>query len=277
MFERYTEKARRVIFFARYEASQFGSPYIETEHLLLGLLRESRALVNRLLPQLREPIVRKQIEEHSPNRAIISTSVDLPLSNEAKRVLAYASEEAEQLKDQHIGSEHLLPSLLREEGFFSAQLLKELGGADLLALRSQIGQLLRPWEGGKTDLPLAQRSRAPGIEVHGARMDADFIRDALMRCREESWYWRKNRWKVVKVDGTISFDLGLAEDSQNFTLMRGGWKKDRCAVCRWPLLESSDPVHGTGYTNGRDWLCTECYEKFWNQSDTLPPTAPKGT
>ena len=47
MFERYTEKARRVIFFARYEASQFGSPYIETEHLLLGLLREDKAMANR--------------------------------------------------------------------------------------------------------------------------------------------------------------------------------------------------------------------------------------
>ena len=51
MFERYTEKARRVIFFARYEASQFGSPYIETEHLLLGLLREDKALTNRFLRQ----------------------------------------------------------------------------------------------------------------------------------------------------------------------------------------------------------------------------------
>ena len=49
MFERYTEKARRVIFFARYEASQVGSPYIETEHLLLGLLREDKALARRLL------------------------------------------------------------------------------------------------------------------------------------------------------------------------------------------------------------------------------------
>ena len=49
MFERYTEKARRIIFFGRYEASQFGSPYIETEHLLLGLLREDKALANRFL------------------------------------------------------------------------------------------------------------------------------------------------------------------------------------------------------------------------------------
>jgi ATP-dependent Clp protease ATP-binding subunit ClpA len=49
MFERYTEKARRVIFFARYEASQFGSPYIETEHMLLGILREDKRLTNRFL------------------------------------------------------------------------------------------------------------------------------------------------------------------------------------------------------------------------------------
>jgi len=56
MFERYTEKARRVIFFARYEASQFGSPYIETEHLLLGLLREDKQLANRFLRPMRPSI-----------------------------------------------------------------------------------------------------------------------------------------------------------------------------------------------------------------------------
>jgi ATP-dependent Clp protease ATP-binding subunit ClpC len=58
MFERYTEKARRTIFFARYEASHFGSPYIETEHLLLGLLRENHELV-RLLPQGSGEFIRK--------------------------------------------------------------------------------------------------------------------------------------------------------------------------------------------------------------------------
>ena len=63
MFERYTEKARRVIFFARYEASQFGSPYIETEHLLLGLLREDKALANRFLrSHAAIESIRKQIE-----------------------------------------------------------------------------------------------------------------------------------------------------------------------------------------------------------------------
>ena len=84
MFERYTEKARRVIFFARYEASQFGSPYIETEHLLLGLLREDKALTNRFLrSHASVESIRKQIEGHTTIREKVSTSVDLPLSNDA--------------------------------------------------------------------------------------------------------------------------------------------------------------------------------------------------
>src|ERR1700674_2070517 len=96
MFERYTEKARRVIFYARYESSQFGSPYIETEHGLLGLLREDKALANRCL-RSDAPLesIRKQIERQTTVREKISTSVDLPLSNECKRILAYAAEEAE--------------------------------------------------------------------------------------------------------------------------------------------------------------------------------------
>ena len=128
MFERYTEKARRVIFFARYEASQFGSPYIETEHLLLGLLREDKTLTNRFLrSHTSVESIRKQIEGHTTIREKVSTSVDLPLSNECKRVLAYAAEEAERLSHKHIGTEHLLLGLLREEKCFAAEILTERG------------------------------------------------------------------------------------------------------------------------------------------------------
>src|ERR1700709_2797920 len=128
MFERYTEKARRVIFFARYEASQFGSPYIETEHLLLGLLREDKALTNKFLrSHASVESIRKQIEGHTTIRERISTSVDLPLSNECKRVLAYSAEEAERLSHRHIGAEHLLLGLLREESCFAAEILQERG------------------------------------------------------------------------------------------------------------------------------------------------------
>ncbi|MGB6831716.1 MAG: Clp protease N-terminal domain-containing protein, partial [Terracidiphilus sp.] len=141
MFERYTEKARRVIFFARYEASQFGSPYIETEFILLGLLREDKALTNRFLHS-RSSVesIRKKIEEHTPIREKVSTSVDLPVSNESKRVMAYAAEEAEQLGHKHIGTEHLLLGVLREDECFAAQLLKERG-IELNKVRKELEQV----------------------------------------------------------------------------------------------------------------------------------------
>src|SRR5262245_44833696 len=141
MFERYTEKARRVIFFARYEASQFGSPYIETEHLLLGLLREDKALTNRFLRSHASSVesIRKQIEGHTTIREKVSTSVDLPLSNECKRVLAYAAEEAERLSHKHIGTEHLLLGVLREEKCFAAEILHERG-LRLSAIREELAR-----------------------------------------------------------------------------------------------------------------------------------------
>lgn len=127
MFERYTEKARRVIFFARYEASQFGAPQIETEHVLLGLLREDKSLTTRFFSHSRASIesIRKEIEGRTIMRERISTSVDLPLSVEAKHVLAFAAEESEQLSHRHIGTEHLLLGLLREEHSIAAKVLAE--------------------------------------------------------------------------------------------------------------------------------------------------------
>ena len=97
MFERYTERARRVIFFARYEASQLGSGAIETEHLLLGLIREGKGLTSRLFAKghLSMDQIRKDVEGRSPYREKVSTSVEIPLSAESKRVLGHAAEEAE--------------------------------------------------------------------------------------------------------------------------------------------------------------------------------------
>jgi hypothetical protein len=148
MFERFTEKARRVIFFARYEASQFGSPYIETEQLLLGLLREDKSLANRFLhSHAVVESIRKQIEDRTVVREKTSTSVDLPLSHECKRALAYGSEESERLKHKHIDTGHLLLGLLREEKCFAAQLLREQGlTVDSVrdALRQEVPQQQNP-------------------------------------------------------------------------------------------------------------------------------------
>jgi ATP-dependent Clp protease ATP-binding subunit ClpC len=139
MFEKYTEKARRVIFFARYEASQYGSPYIETEHLLLGLLREDKALANRFL-RTHGTIesIRKEIEARITIRERISTSVDVPLSQECKRiVINHSMEEAERLNHKHVGTEHLLLGILREEKCFAAEILQERG-LRLSALREEL-------------------------------------------------------------------------------------------------------------------------------------------
>src|ERR1700739_2403324 len=140
MFERYTEKARRVIFFARYEASQYGSPYIETEHLLLGLLREDKALANRFLRTHGSiESIRKEIESRITVRERISTSVEVPLSQECKRILNYAAEEAERLGHKHVGTEHLLLGILREEKCFGAEILAERG-LRLSSLREELAR-----------------------------------------------------------------------------------------------------------------------------------------
>jgi hypothetical protein len=127
MFERYTERARRVVFFARYEASQFGSTTIESEHLLLGLIRAHTDLIHRLAPEA--PSVHdisKQVTAHLTVREKVSTSIDMPLSNECKRILAYSAEEAERLAARLIDTEHVLLGMLRED-CLAAKVLYQLG------------------------------------------------------------------------------------------------------------------------------------------------------
>jgi hypothetical protein len=256
MFERYTEKARRTIFFARYEAIQFGSPYIETEHLLLGLMREDKRWT-----ELQQQVARKQVASRSGSPKI-SITVDLPLSTESKRVLAFGAEEADRLGHRHIGTEHLLLGLLREKDGLAAVILRQQG-LELKQLRDELGKVSPALHAGQT-----QRVPRDRIQIHSSLWDADFIRDAVAKCREYAWHWHKRSWTprdvvVYRENGSVSFDLGLVEDPAHFDLAKAGWKKDHCAVCRWELFESQDePEHGIGYTNGREWLCTECYEKF---------------
>jgi ClpA/ClpB-like protein len=133
----YTEKARRTMFFGRHEASQFGSPYIESEHLLLGLLREDKAL-HTFLPHGGVESIRKGVEGQTVIREKVPTSADLPLSNECKRILAYAAEEADKLSHKYISTGHLFLGLLREQDCFAAKLLRERGIALEMA-REQIG------------------------------------------------------------------------------------------------------------------------------------------
>ncbi|MEZ5306117.1 MAG: ATP-dependent Clp protease ATP-binding subunit [Pyrinomonadaceae bacterium] len=126
MFERYTEKARRVIFFARYEALQYGSQVISPEHILLGLMREDKTISARFFPyrhNLTVDAIRKEVEERIVQRERIPQSAELHLAPETKRILALTKDEAERLNNKHIGVEHLLLGILREEDSIAAEIL----------------------------------------------------------------------------------------------------------------------------------------------------------
>jgi len=130
MFERYTERSRRVIFFARYEALQYGSPVIAPEHILLGLMREDKSISARFFPfrqALTVDSVRRQVEERIVFRDRIPQSAELHLSPEVKRILFYASEESRHLKNKYIGPEHLLLGMIREENSIAAEILFQYG------------------------------------------------------------------------------------------------------------------------------------------------------
>lgn len=141
MFDRYTELARRTLFYARFEAGQLGGNSIETEHLLLGLIRESGATVGRILVDagLAYRAVRQSIEGLTKHRlkSQIPTSVEIPISGETQRVLQYAAEEADGLGHRQIGTEHLLLGLLREHGTIAEHCLAQ-NGLSLDRLRKQI-------------------------------------------------------------------------------------------------------------------------------------------
>jgi hypothetical protein len=141
MFQRYTEKARRVIFFARYEASHYGSPSIETEHLLLGLLREDRTLAKKFLGEVNsEGGIRAEIERHITSRERFSTSVEVPLTLESKKILNLAGEEADRLGHRHVGTEHILLGLLRVEDSLAGKIL-QARGLSVATLREQVATI----------------------------------------------------------------------------------------------------------------------------------------
>ncbi|HUO17426.1 MAG TPA: Clp protease N-terminal domain-containing protein [Verrucomicrobiae bacterium] len=275
MFERYTEKARRAVFFARYEASNYGSENIDSEHLLLGLLRENEHLL-QWIPKASPETIREWIEAQTPQRSKTSTSIDLPLSNECKTILKTAADEADRLTHRHIGTEHIFLAIFSVPDCLAAKLLLRAG-----AEQTKLRIVLKP----QPDQPLARGSlkgaersaRNPVvdsiIEIHGLRRNPQNIRELVRTLRAYNWHWNKSTWKprdvvINKANGRCSFDLSLAENAGSFMLVKGGWTKDHCAVCHWELFESTDE-HGTGYTNGQHWLCLECYDKFWARNDFI--------
>ena len=171
MFEQYTERARRVVFFARYEASQYGSPFIETEHLLLGLLREDKQLLSRHLRGSRESVdaIRVEIDARVVKRPRTSTSAEVPLSQECKHILAFAAEEAERFLQKEVRTEHILLGILREEKCFAAEILLRRG-VRLASIREEMAKV------GKESVP---QSRSKEVSLL-----SEFSRDLTAAARD---------------------------------------------------------------------------------------------
>ncbi len=153
MFERYTDSARRALFFARYEASRLGSVSIETEHLLLGLLRLGGAL-GGLLPVSVDSL-RRDVEGRVIFKEQLAPSVEIPFSAETKCVLEFAAVEADAIRHRHIGIEHLLLGLLREDRCGAALSLAS-HGVRLSDVRRDVEKLPAPLDGGTEPIVLLQ-------------------------------------------------------------------------------------------------------------------------
>src|ERR671926_180581 len=127
MWQRFTERARRVVFFAQEEAARLGENYVGTEHLLLGLVRESDSVAARILDRLGVPLGRIRADiERQVTRGHGNLGQDMQLTPRAKRVIDLAYEEARQLNNNYIGTEHLLLGLVRESDGIAGRVLARL-------------------------------------------------------------------------------------------------------------------------------------------------------
>jgi ATP-dependent Clp protease ATP-binding subunit ClpC len=144
MFEKFTERGRKVIVYAREEAERLQNDYLGTEHLLLGTLREEDGIPVAALRKMGVDIeqMRMEVERNLPAGGNTLTFGDIPFTPRAKKVLEYAVEEARLLGHSYIGSEHLLLGLIREEEGIGGKILRSFG-ANLLGTRQIIINYLR--------------------------------------------------------------------------------------------------------------------------------------
>jgi ATP-dependent Clp protease ATP-binding subunit ClpC len=175
MFEKYNEKARRALFFARYEASKLGSRVIESEHILLGVLREGEEIIKEIFSRfnVKPEQIRREVEGDRLFVDRISSSAELPLSEESKKILAYAAHEAESMLHQYVGTEHLLIGILRVESSTAARILTAKG-LNVYGVREETISILKEREADKQkkELPfLAEYARDLTQMAHQAQFD----------------------------------------------------------------------------------------------------------
>ncbi len=177
MFERFTDRARKVMALANQEAQRFNHEYIGTEHILLGLIKEGSGVGATVLKNLDVDIkkLRIEIEKHVPNGPDMVTMGKLPQTPRAKKVIEYAIEEARALNHNYVGTEHILLGLLRESEGIAAQVLMDID-LKLEDIRQEVLNLLGAGvEGGPTGLGMKMgptttrkpKSKTPALDSFG--------------------------------------------------------------------------------------------------------------
>jgi ATP-dependent Clp protease ATP-binding subunit ClpC len=168
MQDRFTDRVRKVIYFARDEASRLQHDYIGTEHLLLGIVREGEGIAAKVLGKM--DLDFEQIQQAVENMVKSSggtlTIGEIPFTPRAKRVLELAIEEARLLGHNYVGTEHLLLGLIREGEGVAAQVLSELG-VDRKRVREEVLKLLGPTSSVKTRKAKKEKSETPNLDQFG--------------------------------------------------------------------------------------------------------------
>ena len=184
MFERFTDRARRVIVLAQEEAKMLNHNYIGTEHILLGLIHEGEGVAAKALDQLGISLdaVRELVQEMIGSGATPSTG-HIPFTPRAKKVLELSLREALQLGHNYIGTEHILLGLIREGEGIAAKALVKLG-ADLNTVRQTVNQLLSGNQGKETASVGGESGAAAASETRGSQILDQFGKNLTQSARD---------------------------------------------------------------------------------------------
>lgn len=182
MFERFTDRARRVVVLAQEEAKGLNHNYIGTEHILLGLIKEGDGIAAKALAELNISIdnVREQVQEII-GQGQQAPSGHIPFTPRAKKVLELSLREALQLGHNYIGTEHILLGLIREGEGVAATVLVKLG-ADLTRVRQTVIQLLSGYQGGKESATVGGTESSS--DVKGSQVLDQFGRNLTQAARD---------------------------------------------------------------------------------------------
>jgi Clp amino terminal domain, pathogenicity island component len=177
MWQRFTERARRVVFFAQEEAGAMGENYVSSEHLLLGIVRENDNVAAQVLTDMGVPpeTIRAEVQRQTTRGEGVSGK-DMQLTPHARRIIDLAYDEAKQLDNNYIGTEHMLLGILREGEGLGGRVLNSLG-VEYASVRAMIHALQTKTEGSKEDGGLG--------EISGIKENLQRLKEAIKNRRQE--------------------------------------------------------------------------------------------